>query len=420
MKRVELLAPAGNLKKLKIAFAYGADAVYGGVSHFSLRIRSGKEFDEESFAEGIRYAHKLGKKVYCTINGFPFNSQIKLYAKHIEKMAALGPDAFIVSTPGVIRLCRDIAPHIPLHLSTQANVMNYLDALAYYEMGVSRIIAAREISLKDLIEIKRQVPDLELEIFVHGSMCFAFSGRCLISSVQSGRVPNRGSCANDCRFEYTLYAENPETGTLFKLEEVEGQGTYIMNAKDLNLASHIKEILDSGVIDSLKIEGRTKSDYYVAITTKAYREAIDDYYEGRFDPERYLRELHTTKHRGFTDGYLVHRPYEKGDTQKLDSSISQGTHQVKAEVTEDGLYFLTKDKICKGDILEIVAPKGAKLHPCQNEIGEVFQRDGRWWVRLDRIEANKEYECIHSGNINPVKLPCALPAWSFLRSKIES
>ncbi len=320
----------------------------------------------------------------------------------------------------MIRLCRDIAPHIPLHLSTQANVMNYLDALAYYKMGVSRIIAAREISLKDLVEIKRQVPDLELEIFVHGSMCFAFSGRCLISSVQSGRVPNRGSCANDCRFEYTLYAENPETGTLFKLEEVEGQGTYIMNAKDLNLASHIKEILDSGVIDSLKIEGRTKSDYYVAITTKAYREAIDDYYEGRFEPERYQRELHTTKHRGFTDGYLVHRPYEKSDTQKLDSSISQGTHQVKAEVTEDGLYFLTKDKICKGDILEIVAPKGAKLHPCQNEIGEVFQRDGRWWVRLDRIEANKEYECIHSGNINPVKLPCALPAWSFLRSKIES
>ncbi|MRI59393.1 MAG: collagenase-like protease [Epsilonproteobacteria bacterium] len=420
MKKVELLAPAGNLKKLKIAFAYGADAVYGGVSHFSLRIRSGKEFDEESFAEGIAYAHSLGKKVYCTINGFPFNSQIKLYAKHIEKMAALEPDAFIVSTPGVIKLCRQIAPHIPLHLSTQANVMNYLDALAYYEMGVSRIIAAREISLKDLVQIKRHVPDLELEIFVHGSMCFAFSGRCLISSVQSGRVPNRGSCANDCRFEYTLYAENPETGTLFKLEEVEGEGTYIMNAKDLNLASHIKEILDTGVIDSLKIEGRTKSDYYVAITTKAYREAIDDYYEGRFQPERYQRELHTTKHRGFSDGYLVHRPYEKSDTQKLDSSISEGTHQVKAEVSEDGQHFFTKDKICKGDILEIVAPKGSEIHPCKSEVGEIFQQNGRWWVRLDKIEAGKEYECIHSGNVNPVKLPCSLPAFTFLRREIES
>ena len=418
MKKVELLSPAGNLKKLKIAFAYGADAVYGGVSHFSLRIRSGKEFSYESFAEGIEYAHSLGKKVYATINGFPFNSQIKLYAKHIEQIAAMNPDAFIVSTPGVIKLAKEIAPHIPLHLSTQANVMNYLDAAVYYEMGVSRIIAAREISLKDLVEIKKHLPDLELEIFVHGSMCFAYSGRCLISSLQSGRVPNRGSCANDCRFEYTLYAENPETGTLFKLEEVEGEGTYIMNAKDLNLASHIPEILDSGVIDSLKIEGRTKSDYYVAAATKAYRMAIDDYYAGKFDAKKYQEELHTTKHRGFSDAYLVHRPYEKSDTQKLDSSISEGTHQVKAEVTEDGKHFLTKYKICKGDALEIVAPMGSVIEPCKNELGEIFEKDGKWWLRLEKIEANKEYECIHSGNINPVKLPCPLPAFSFLRSKI--
>ncbi len=420
MKKVELLSPAGNLKKLKIALAYGADAVYGGVSHYSLRIRSGKEFDMESFKEGIEYAHERGKKVYATINGFPFNSQIKLFAKHIEAMAKLQPDAFIVSTPGVIKLCKEIAPHIDLHLSTQANVMNYLDAEVYYELGVKRIIAAREISLKDLVEIKRRLPGLELEIFVHGSMCFAYSGRCLISSVQSGRVPNRGSCANDCRFEYTLYAENPETGTLFKLEEVEGEGTYIMNAKDLNLASHIKEILDTGAIDSLKIEGRTKSDYYAAITTKAYRMAIDDYYKGRFEPEIYQAELHTTKHRGFTDGYLVSRPYEKSGTQKLDSSISEGTHQVKAEVTEDGMHFLTKDKICKGDVLEIVAPKGAKIEPCNNEIGEIFQLNGKWFVKMKKIEANKEYECIHSGNVNPVKLPCQLPAYSFLRSKNEA
>ncbi len=419
MKKVELLSPAGNLKKLKIALAYGADAVYGGVSHFSLRIRSGKEFDLESFKEGIDYTHALGKKIYCTINGFPFNSQIKLFAAHIEKMAALGPDAFIVSTPGVIKLCKEIAPHIPLHLSTQANVMNYLDAQVYYELGVKRIIAAREISLKDLIQIKERIPDLELEIFVHGSMCFAYSGRCLISAVQSGRVPNRGSCANDCRFEYTLYAENPETGTLFKLEEVAGEGTYIMNAKDLNLASHIDEILKSGVIDSLKIEGRTKSDYYVAIATKAYRMAIDDYYAGRFTPQKYQEELHTTKHRGFSDGYLVSRPYEKSGTQKLDSSISEGTHQVKGEVMEDGRHFLTKDKICKGDRLEIVAPLGAPLAPCKNELGEVFAEDSRWWLRLDRIVANKEYECIHSGNVNPVKLPCELPPYSFLRKKVE-
>ncbi|MRI84112.1 MAG: collagenase-like protease [Nitratiruptor sp.] len=420
MREVELLAPAGNLKKLKIALAYGADAVYGGVSHFSLRLRSGKEFTYESFAEGVEYAHQLGRKVYVTINGFPFNSQLKLYASHIERMAAMEPDGFIVSTPGVIRLCQQIAPHIPIHLSTQANVMNYLDAQVYYELGVRRIIAAREISLKDLVEIKSHLPDLELEVFVHGSMCFAYSGRCLISSLQSGRVPNRGSCANDCRFEYTLYAENPETGTLLRLEEVEGEGTYIMNAKDLNLASHLKEIVESGVVDSLKIEGRTKSDYYVAITTKAYRMALEDLAAGRFRPQLYQAELATTKHRGFTDGYLVHRPFERFDTQKLDSSIGEGTHQVVGEVREDGLSFLAKDRVCQGDVVEVVLPQAEEPTPCRNELGELFAREGRWYLRLNRIEAGgREYECIHSGNTNPVRLPCPLPPYALLRRSLD-
>ena len=236
MQKVELLSPAGTLEKLKIAFDFGADAVYGGVSHFSLRIRSGKEFSMEEFGEGIKYAHERGKKVYATINGFPFNSQLNLLKKHILAMAELKPDAFIVATPGVLKLCHDLVPDMPLHLSTQANVMNVLDAQIYHEMGATRIITAREISLKDLKEIKKELPDLELEVFVHGSMCFAYSGRCLISTLQSGRVPNRGSCANDCRFEYEMYAANPETGTLFKLEEEEGVGTYIMNSKDLNLS----------------------------------------------------------------------------------------------------------------------------------------------------------------------------------------
>jgi putative protease len=206
VKKAELLSPAGNFEKLKIALAYGADAVYGGVSHFSLRIRSGKEFTYESFKEAINYTHEQNKKLYVTVNGFPFNNQLKLLGEHIEKIADMNPDALIVSTPGVIKLAKQIAPHIPIHLSTQANVLNYLDAEVYYQMGVERIIAAREVSLKDLIGIKKHLPNLEIEIFVHGSMCFAYSGRCLISSVQSGRLPNRGSCANDCRFDYTLYA----------------------------------------------------------------------------------------------------------------------------------------------------------------------------------------------------------------------
>jgi len=417
MKKVELLSPAGNLEKLKIALDFGADAVYGGVSHFSLRIRSGKEFTMESFKEGIEYAHARGKKVYATINGFPFNSQLKLLKKHIETMAELGPDAFIVATPGVLKLAHEIAPHMPLHLSTQANVMNVLDAKVYADMGATRIITAREISLRDLKEIKQELPELELEVFVHGSMCFAFSGRCLISTLQSGRVPNRGSCANDCRFPYEIYAANPETGTLFKLVEEEGIGTYIMNSKDLNLASHIKEILDSGAVDSLKIEGRTKTSYYTAVTAKAYRMAIDDYYAGKQEPQKYQEELQSLQNRGYTDAYLVSRPFEKHDTQSLDFTIQLGTHQVTGEATEDGKYYMCKYKTLPGDELEIVAPLGSKIELVDNEYGTTYEKDGKVFLKFKKLEAKngKIWDAVHSGNINPIKLPTKVPPHSFFR-----
>jgi len=417
MKKVELLSPAGTLEKLKIAFDYGADAVYGGVSHFSLRIRSGKEFSMEEFAEGIEYAHARGKKVYATINGFPFNSQLSLLKKHILAMGELKPDAFIVATPGVLKLCHDLVPDMPLHLSTQANVMNVLDAQIYHEMGATRIITAREISLKDLVAIKTELPDLELEVFVHGSMCFAYSGRCLISTLQSGRVPNRGSCANDCRFEYEMYAANPETGTLFRLEEDEGVGTYIMNAKDLNLASHMQEILESGVVDSVKIEGRTKTTYYAATTAKAYRMAIDDYYKGDFDAERYQYELHSLQNRGYTDAYLVSRPFERHDTQSLDFSMQLGTHQVSGVVNENGTHFLCKFKTEPGDELEVLFPLGSKVEIVDNEVGTTYERDGKFFMKFKRLKAEngKIYEAIHSGNTNAIELPTTFPAFTFFR-----
>lgn len=417
MQKVELLSPAGTLEKLKIAFDFGADAVYGGVSHFSLRIRSGKEFSMEEFAEGIEYAHARGKKVYATINGFPFNSQLNLLKKHILAMAELKPDAFIVATPGVLKLCHDLAPDMPLHLSTQANVMNVLDAQVYYEMGATRIITAREISLKDLKEIKKELPDLELEVFVHGSMCFAYSGRCLISTLQSGRVPNRGSCANDCRFPYEMYAANPDTGTLFKLEEDEGVGTYIMNSKDLNLASHIKEILDSGVVDSIKVEGRTKTAYYAAVTAKAYRMAIDDYYEDKLDSDKYQYELQSLQNRGYTDAYLVSRPFEKHDTQSLDFTMQLGTHQVSGVVNEEGTHFLCKYKTLPNDELEIVAPLNSHVEIVDNEIGTTYMKDGRIYMKLKQLlaENKKVWDEVHSGNINPITLPTILPAYTFLR-----
>ncbi|MDY2585490.1 peptidase U32 family protein [Helicobacter sp.] len=438
MQLPELLSPAGNLKKLKIALEYGADAVYGGVSHFSLRNRSGKEFDFDSFKEAVDYTHARGKKIYVTINGFPFNSQLKLLENHIEKMAALKPDAFIVATPGVVRLARQIAPKIPIHLSTQANVLNVLDAQVFYELGVKRIVAARELSLKDAIEIKKAIPDLELEIFIHGSMCFAFSGRCLISALQSGRVPNRGSCANDCRFDYEyyvrnvandelvrfsgkeIYARNPDNGVMMRLREEEGIGTHIFNSKDLNLATHIPTLLESGAIDSLKIEGRTKSAYYAGITALAYKMALDDYAKGAFVEEKYTKELDTLKNRGFSDGYIIHRPYEKLNTQNHFTAISEGSYQVNAEVSEDGKSALCRHTIRLNEPKEIVSAKLENIKEGKNAIGEIFSKEGKKYLQFFKIllENGKELESIHSGNENPFLLPFSLPPFSFLRQKI--
>jgi len=418
-KKVEVLSPAGNLEKLKIAFAYGADAVYGGVSHFSLRIRSAKQFSFESFKEGIDYAHARGKKLYATINGFPFSSQIELLKTHILKMAELNPDAFIVSTPGVVKLCKELAPNIAIHLSTQANVLNYLDAQVFWDMGVSRIIAAREISLQDVIEIKKRLPDLELEIFVHGSMCFAYSGRCLVSAVQMGRVPNRGSCANDCRFSYTLYAKNEEHGTLFRLEEEPDVGTYIFNAKDMNLSAHLREILDSNAVDSIKIEGRTKSSYYAAVTAYAYSSAVKDYYNNCFDVRKYQAELNTTKNRGFSDAYLIHKPFERTDTQNHSYALSKGTYEVSGMVCEDGEHFYCKYKTYPNERIEIFAPRDAKIACVENDIGKIFEKDNKFYIIFYKIETKegKELPSVHSGNTNQIKLPAPLPYLCMLRIK---
>jgi len=420
MKKVELLSPAGDFEKLKIAIEYGADAVYAGVSHFSLRCHSGKEFDYETFKKAVDYAHSKGVKVYATVNSFPFESQLSLVENHIKKLKEIGVDAMIISTLGVIKKAKEIAPEIDIHLSTQANALNSWDYEAYRDFGVKRIIAARESTLKDLIKIKEKVPDIEIEIFVHGAMCFAYSGRCLLSAVQFGRNPNKGSCANDCRYPYVLYAENPETGTLFKLEEYEN-GTHIMNAKDLCLIEHIPEILESGVIDSLKIEGRTKAPYYVGVVTKAYRGAIDEWYEkGSCECKKYYDEILTTKNRGLSDAYIVKRPYERNDTQNLETSLTYGEWQVAGIVNEDKKTFMCKYKIFPGDILEILSPDD-KLQECENEIGKIYKKDNKWYLRLDKILTlnNKELKAVHSGNLNPIKLPCELPYLTFLRKKVE-
>ena len=248
-------------------------------------------------------------------------------------------------------------------------------------------------------------------------MCFAYSGRCLISTLQSGRVPNRGSCANDCRFDYELYAANPDTGTLFRLDEEEGVGTYIMNAKDLNLASHMKEILDSGVVDSVKVEGRTKTAYYAATTAKAYRMAIDDYYAGEFNDEKYQYELQSLQNRGYTDAYLVSRPFERHDTQSLDFTMQLGTHQVSGVVNAEGTHFMCKFKTLPGDELEVVFPIGSEVASVDNEFGSTYEKDGKFYMKFKQLKAqnNKVLDAIHSGNTNPIVLPTSFPPYTFFR-----
>ncbi|MDR2638276.1 MAG: U32 family peptidase, partial [Helicobacteraceae bacterium] len=384
------------------------------------RTRSSKEFSPQSFGEAIAYAHNLGKKVYVTANGFPFNSQIKLFENHLAQMRDLSPDAFIVSSAGAVRLAKKIAPDIPIHLSTQANALNTLDAEVYFDLGVRRIIAAREASLKDLEAIKTALPSLEIEVFVHGSMCFAYSGRCLISSLQTGRAPNRGSCANDCRFPYQIFVENPETKTLMRVDESE-EGSYVFNAKDLNLIAHLQTIAASGAIDSVKIEGRTKSGYYAACVTRAYKMALDDIKRGCFEPSKYGDELATTNNRGFSDGFLIKRPFEKRGDQNPETSQSDGTRQVAGAIGENGETALALGSIAINETLEIVAPPYAAIALADNDRGRIYKEGGRYFLRFARIvtTSGKSLNEIHSGNQNAVLLPAPLPPYSFLRKSAK-
>ncbi len=411
------------MEKLKTAIDYGADAVYGSINHFSLRQRGAKGFDKESFSEGIKYAHDRGKKVFVTINGFPFNNQIERLKKHLEEMASLEPDAFIVATPGVLKLSQEIAPQINKHLSTQANVLNYLDAEIYHNMGATRIVTAREISLKDIQEIKKHLPNLEIEVFVHGSMCFAYSGRCLISSLQTGRTPNRGSCANDCRFPYDVYLENRESGISFRLEEEEGVGTYVFNSKDLNLASYIDQLIEANCIDALKIEGRTKSIYYAGVTAKTYKMAIEDYKNKKYQADKYQEILSTTKNRGFTDAYLISRPFEKRNTQNHKSAMSKSINcEVSGIVCEDETYFMCKYKIYPNDEIELFTPLGVEIECVDNDIGTIYQKDGSYMMKLKQIKTQngKILESVHSGNTNPILLPAKVQRNVFLRKFVTS
>lgn len=409
----ELVAPAGTYKKLKIALAYGADAVYAGLNNFSLRSRTSRGFDYESFGEAIKYTHDRGKKLYVTVNGFHFSSQLEGFKRHILRLKELGPDAFITASIGACKIVRDLAPEVALHVSTQANVLNYEDALVYKDMGAKRVVIARELGLKDAKAIHEKA-GIELEAFVHGAMCFAYSGRCLISSLQSGRMSNKGSCANDCRFPYELYAKDKDHSTLFRIEQRE-EGTHIFNSKDLMLVEYVEKIMQENCVGAFKIEGRTKSEYYACMAVKAYRAAIDDTLKGCFNPRLYESWLNTLSNRGFSSGYLVKRPFERDDMQNFETSFVPGSSSPVA-LYDDTQTLSIKGKLELNKPYELILPQGETLANESNEKGELFLKDGKQMILFKELRSSdgRVFSELHSGNTAKLLAPFALPEFSFI------
>lgn len=359
MQRIELLAPAGDLEKLKIAIEYGADAVYFGGQMFSLRAGAGG-FTKEDMIEGLEFAHERGKKCYMTLNIFAHNEDIKPLTEYLHSIKELPIDAFLISDPGIMALIKDIIPNAEIHLSTQANMTNYATANFWYNMGLKRLVLARELSLVEIEELIKNIPeDLEIEAFVHGAMCISYSGRCLLSNFMADRDSNRGRCAHPCRWKYALQEEK-RPGEYYPIEEDE-RGTYIMNSKDLCMIEHIEDLAKSNIA-SAKIEGRNKSIFYLAIVIGAYRRAIDAYYEGRYDDaekEQCLIELSKASHREFTTGFYYEKADEDAQNYKSSSYVREYSFvgMIKGYDEETSMAIVEqRNKMLIGDTVEIFGP----------------------------------------------------------------
>lgn len=359
MQRIELLAPAGDLEKLKIAIEYGADAVYFGGQMFSLRAGAGG-FTKEDMIEGLEFVHERGKKCYMTLNIFAHNEDIKPLTEYLHSIKELPIDAFLISDPGIMALIKDIIPNAEIHLSTQANMTNYATANFWYNMGLKRLVLARELSLAEIEELMKNIPeDLEIEAFVHGAMCISYSGRCLLSNFMADRDSNRGRCAHPCRWKYALQEEK-RPGEYYPIEEDE-RGTYIMNSKDLCMIEHIEDLAKSNIA-SAKIEGRNKSIFYLAIVIGAYRRAIDAYYEGRYDDaekEQCLIELSKASHREFTTGFYYEKADEDAQNYKSSSYVREYSFvgMIKGYDEETSMAIVEqRNKMLIGDTVEIFGP----------------------------------------------------------------
>ncbi|MBC8180513.1 U32 family peptidase C-terminal domain-containing protein [candidate division KSB1 bacterium] len=422
MKPIELLLPAGDFEKMQFAFAFGADAVYLGVPRYSLRARVNKFRSKDKIREAIEYAHNLGKKVYVTANIFPHNRKVTPFLKFIDEFLQMcQPDAWIISDPGIIMMMKEKHPEQVIHLSVQANTVNYAAAKFWEKIGVTRVILSRELKIEEIKAIKDYCPDLEVEVFVHGAICVAYSGRCLISNYLASRDPNQGTCANSCRWQYQLYENKPiqpaallnsakeselaetQSGDKYAylrgdyyLEETENRsgqfmqidedenGSYLMNARDLCAIEYLSELKDAGV-DSFKVEGRTKSVYYVSLITRAYRQAIDDMESGEpFNPDLF-RDIFSTANKGFTAGFLKGNP--GFSAQKFDHSVpGKQLYRFSGIVRE----YEENKKMIKVDARNKITP-GKKL--------ELISRNKTVPFSVDRIfdERFNEVESISGG-----------------------
>lgn len=359
MKKPELLAPGGSLEKLKTAIEFGADAVYIGGEAFSLRVAA-ENFTHDEIVEGLKFAHDRGKKVYLTANIIPHNDDIAEFEKFIEEMRPLGFDGILVSDLGMFDVVKEKAPELPIHISTQANNVNWRSALAWYKMGAERVVVGREMSFAELAQFRENLPDdLEIEAFVHGAMCISYSGRCLLSNYLTSRDANQGHCSHPCRWNYAL-VEEKRPGEYMPVFENE-RGTFIFNSKDLCMIRHIPELVQAG-ITSLKIEGRVKTPYYVATVIGAYRREIDRYFE---DPENYVfneeeyKELCKVSHRPYTTGFYYNKPDENSQVYTSSSYIRDYDLVAMVEDYDEttGIATLTqRNKFSVGDEIEIIQP----------------------------------------------------------------
>ena len=397
----ELLAPAGDMERLKMAVLYGADAVYLAGTDFGMRAFAGN-FTPEELPEAVAFAHRHGVRVHCTINTMPRNEEIARLPEHLERLADAGVDALIVADLGAFTMAGKYASRCQRHISTQASICNYETARAWYDLGASRVILARELSLDEIRTIREKTPeDLEIEVFVHGAMCVSYSGRCLLSNYMTGRDSSRGACAQPCRYQYALMEEK-RPGEYFPIEE-DAQGTYILNSRDMCMIDHLDDLMDAG-LSSLKIEGRAKSAYYAAIITGAYRHCLDAAAEGRALPQAWRDEVEHVSHRPYSTGFCYGEP-----GQYYNNSRYVREWQVVALVTdcdaEGNATLSLRNKFRTGDTVELVGPDTA---PFSMVVPPMVDSEGA------PLEEPRTPQMVFR-----MKLPRSVPAYTLVRHAVE-